>query len=145
MAGNHGSIQWEARAYHTDIDNLIAFGTDIISPTVSVSLPKNVNKAQVDGLEVEINAQLLGWNSKLSMNLLNPIDRANHARLLRRYQKSLNFDLSRSFGQFDVGATEYWRKVIGTIPILATLRTKKSAVTSLLAYVALITSIKIGR
>ena len=103
LSGNHDWLQWEARAYHTDIDNLIAFGSEEINSTTTVSLPKNINKAQIDGLEAEISTQIMGWNSKLSLNLLDPKDRATNARLLRRYQKSLNFDLSRSFGQFDVG------------------------------------------
>jgi vitamin B12 transporter len=104
LSGDHDWLQWETRAYHTNIDNLIAFGTETLNPTTFVSLPKNINKAQIDGLEAEINARLWDWNSKLNLNLLDPIDRATHTRLFRRYQKSLNFDLSRSFGDFDIGA-----------------------------------------
>ncbi|MBK8814244.1 MAG: TonB-dependent receptor [Methylococcaceae bacterium] len=104
LSGDHDWLHWETRAYHTNIDNLIAFGTETLNSTTFVSLPKNINKAQIDGLEAEINARLWDWNSKLSLNLLDPIDRATHARLFRRYQKSMNFDLSRSFGAFDIGA-----------------------------------------
>lgn len=104
VAGNHKIVKWELRAYHTNIDDLINWApvnpTNIFSPWT----PQNVSKAQIDGIEAEITAQFLGWNGKLSMNLLNPEDRETNHRLSRRYQKSLSFDLSKSFGQVDVGA-----------------------------------------
>ena len=104
LAGTHDKLQWEVRAYHTNIDNLIAWAPTNPSDPFSPWLPTNINKAQIDGLETEINARILGWQSKLSMNLLNPQDRETDIRLVRRYQKSLSFDLSRSFGPIDVGA-----------------------------------------
>ncbi len=92
LAGTHDWVQWEIRAYHTDIDNLIAGWP-----------PKNVKKAQIDGLEAEISTQLLSWNSKLSMNLLSPKDRETNQRLDSRSDKTLAFDLSKSFGSIDIG------------------------------------------
>jgi vitamin B12 transporter len=93
LAGDHDWMQWEIRAYHTNIDNLISGWP-----------PQNVDKAQIDGVETEISTQLAGWNNKLSMNLLSPKDRQTNARLQRRAEKTLSYDLSRSFGQFDLGA-----------------------------------------
>jgi vitamin B12 transporter len=69
-----------------------------------LTTPENINKAQIDGIELEFGTTLFGWNNKLNMNLLDPRDRTTNARLLRRYQKSLSYDLSSSFGQLDVGA-----------------------------------------
>jgi vitamin B12 transporter len=105
LSGNHDWLQWEARAYHTNVEDLIQYGDDVLNANTLLNHPKNINKAQIDGLEMEVSTQLWGWQSKLNLNYLDPRDRANNARLLRRYQKSLSFDLSRSFGQFDVGAT----------------------------------------
>jgi len=102
LAGDHGRLQWEFRAYHTNIDNLISWM--LVDPVRFQYRPENVRKAQIDGLEAEISAQFFGWNGKLGMNLLNPEDRETDLRLVRRYQKSLSFDLSRSFGPVDVGA-----------------------------------------
>lgn len=96
LAGDHQWLQWEIRAYHTNIDNLIVF----LPPDFKAV---NVNKAQIDGIEAEISTQVLGWNGKLGMNLLNPQDRETNFRLARRYQESLSFDLSRAFGPVDVG------------------------------------------
>jgi vitamin B12 transporter len=100
LAGDHDWLQWEVRAYHTDIDNLIAVVTN---PKTFVSTSENIGKAQLDGIETEMSTQILGWNSKLNMSLLSPENRITNLRLPRRADKTLGFDLSRSFGDFDVG------------------------------------------
>jgi len=101
LAGAHDWLQWELRAYHTNIDNLIV---TVTNPVTFLSSAENIGKAQIDGIEAEIGTQLMGWNSKLSMNLLSPKSRETNARLPRRAEKTLSYDLSRSFGQFDLGA-----------------------------------------
>ncbi len=101
LAGNHDWVQWEIRAYHTNIDNLI---TPTMNPVTFEFSAENIGKAQIDGIETEINVQWLGWNGKLSMNLLSPKNRETNARLPRRAEQTLAFDLSRTFGSFDVGA-----------------------------------------
>jgi vitamin B12 transporter len=101
LAGDHDWLQWEVRGYHTNIDNLIV---TVSNPTTSLFSAENVGKAQIDGVEAEIGTQLMGWNNKLSLNLLSPKNRVTNARLPRRAEKTLSYDLSRSFGQFDVGA-----------------------------------------
>ncbi len=101
LAGDHKQLKWEVRAYHTDIDNLI---TPYFNPVTYEFSAQNIGKAQIDGIETEIGTQWLGWNGKLSMNLLSPVNRETNARLPRRADKTLSFDWSRSFGQFDVGA-----------------------------------------
>ncbi len=100
LAGNHDWLQWELRAYHTNVDNLI---TPVPDLNFNFSA-QNVGKSQIDGLEAEIGTQWLGWNAKLNMAMMNPEIRDTDKRLPRRADKSLSFDLSRSFGQFDVGA-----------------------------------------
>jgi vitamin B12 transporter len=101
LAGDHDWMQWEIRGYHTNINNLIVAVTD---PITFQSSAENVGKAQIDGIEAEIGTQLMGWNSKLNMNLLSPKNRESNLRLPRRAEKTLSYDLSRSFGQFDLGA-----------------------------------------
>ncbi len=93
LAGNHDWLQWELRAYHTDVEQLISGWS-----------PVNVDKARIEGIEAEINTDWLGWHQNLSLNLLDPIDLKTGQRLQRRTDKSLAFDLSRSLGAFDVGA-----------------------------------------
>jgi len=101
LAGTHRWLNWEARAYHTDIDNLITWYTN---PNTYASTPIQTNKAQIDGVEFELSKQLLGWNNKLGLEFLSPRDRESNQRLARRADAVLNYDLSRSFGAIDVGA-----------------------------------------
>lgn len=98
FAGRHSWLSWELRGYHTNIEDLIVFsGTPLAA--------RNVGKAQIDGLEAELATQIGGWNNKLSMNLMTPKDRQTDLRLPRRVTQSLSYDLSRSFGDVDVGAS----------------------------------------
>lgn len=101
LAGDHDWLQWEVRGYHTNIDNLIV---TVTNPATFLSSAENVDKAQIDGIEAEIGTQWLGWTGKLNMNLLSPKNRASNLLLPRRADKTLSYDLSRSFGAFDVGA-----------------------------------------
>lgn len=101
LAGDHDWLQWEVRGYHTNIDNLIV---TVTNPVTFLSSVENVDKAQIDGIEAEIGTQWLGWTGKLNMNLLSPKNRASNLLLPRRADKTLSYDLSRSFGAFDVGA-----------------------------------------
>ena len=101
LAGDHDWLQWELRAYHTNIDNLI---TPVMDPVTFLFSAQNIGKAEIEGIEAELATQVMGWNGKLSMNLIDPKNRETDLRLPRRATKSLSLDLSRSFGQFDVGA-----------------------------------------
>ncbi|MFI3156267.1 MAG: TonB-dependent receptor [Methylococcaceae bacterium] len=101
LAGDHDWLQWELRGYHTNIDNLIVAVTN---PATFLSSAENVGKAQIDGIEAEIGTHIMDWNNKLSMNLMSPQNRESNMRLPRRTDKTLSYDLSRSFGQLDLGA-----------------------------------------
>ena len=92
ILGDHHWGKWELRAYHTDLENLINGWP-----------PVNVGKARIEGIEAQISTQIWQWHPTLSLNLLDPIDAQTGKRLIRRSDKMLNFDLSRSFEQWDVG------------------------------------------
>ncbi len=100
ILGQHDWGNWELRAYHTDIDNLII---PTMNPVTYDFRAENIGKAQIDGLEAEIGTHLFGWNAKLTGNLMHPENRETNKRLARRSEQKLNFDLSRSYGDFDVG------------------------------------------
>lgn len=93
LLGEHDWGNWELRAYHTDIDNLILGWS-----------PRNVAKAQIQGIEAQIGTEIYGFKPKLTLNLLNPEDKATGERLLKRTDKSLSFDISRSILDFDLAA-----------------------------------------
>jgi vitamin B12 transporter len=101
LAGDHDWVQWDVRAYHTNIDNLI---TPTMNPVTFEFSAENIGKAQIDGIEAEIGTQLMDWNGKLTGNLLSPENRETNLRLPRRAKQTLALDLSRTFGSFDLGA-----------------------------------------
>jgi vitamin B12 transporter len=92
LVGDHKWGEWELRAYHTDIDNLISGWP-----------PKNVAKAQIEGIEAEISTEIYGFKPKLTMNLLSPEDKLTGQRLLKRADKTLALDVSRSISDVDLG------------------------------------------
>lgn len=104
VAGSHSRLNWQLRAYHTNIDNLIDWGRSDINATTIQYMPANVNKAQIDGLEAELSSRILGWEHKLNMALLSPRDRVTNLDLARRAEQTLSYDVSRAFGAFDIGA-----------------------------------------
>lgn len=103
VGGQHDWLQWQLRAYHTDIDNLIDWSGDVINTKTYRYRPENIYKAQIDGLEAELGTQIFGWQNKLNLGLLNPRNRETNLRLARRAEQTLSYDLSRSFGAVDVG------------------------------------------
>lgn len=104
IAGQHDWANWELRAYHTNIDNLIDWSRTDVNATTVMYQPTNINKAQIDGLEFELSTQLLGWQHKLNMALLSARDRITNLRLARRAEQTLSYDLSKTLGDFDLGA-----------------------------------------
>lgn len=86
LEGQHDWGRWLLRAYHINIDNLIASWP-----------PVNVNKAQIDGVEGEISTQIFNWNVALNGDILSPKDRKTNQRLSDRAQLHLNVDVSREF------------------------------------------------
>lgn len=103
IAGQHNKVNWQLRAYHTDIKNLIDWAADYLDPSTYRYQPQNVYQAQIDGLELELSTELLGWQHQLNMALLSPKDRQTNLRLPRRAEETLSYDISRGFGAFDVG------------------------------------------
>ncbi|MGY6274454.1 TonB-dependent receptor domain-containing protein [Methylomonas sp. MgM2] len=93
IAGSHDWADWQLRAYHTDIDNLIA-----IYPV------ENIDKARIEGLEFELSTQVFGVQQNLYMGLLDPRDANTNLRLARRTEKKLSYAVSKTLGDFDLSA-----------------------------------------
>jgi len=98
VSGQEGAIAWDVRAYHIRIDNLIVFDP-------STSLPGNVNKAKIDGLEATLSGNLLGWDTSAAVTLLDPTDDSTGNTLPRRAKLSLRIDVDRQFDKAGAGAT----------------------------------------
>lgn len=94
--------QWQANAYQTHIDQLIAWDA-------SIGLPNNVEQARIHGLELTGSITLGNWDVHGQLGWLDPRNLSagfNHGkRLARRPTRSARLDLDRSFGQWSVGVS----------------------------------------
>ncbi|QKT02683.1 TonB-dependent vitamin B12 receptor [Ectothiorhodospiraceae bacterium 2226] len=90
--------RWELRAFRTEVDNLIVY--DPI-----VNQPMNINRARIDGVEVEAGTRLGAWDLGAGASFLSPRDRDTGEVLLRRARQSAALHADRSFGRTTVGTT----------------------------------------
>lgn len=85
----------EAALYRTDLEDAIVFS----------DIPRNVQKARINGFEASLQQELLGWQGALGLSLIDPRDRDSGKILNRRAKRTLSLDLDRRFGAFAVGAS----------------------------------------
>lgn len=78
--------------YNTQIENLISGWP-----------PTNVNKAEINGLEIRLNTKLAGWNTKAEISILDPRDKDSDKILQRRAQQSLRLDMDKTAGKWTSG------------------------------------------
>ena len=90
--------QWAINAYHTDVDDLIAWDA-------SLGKPGNVESARIRGVELTASAQLGAWSLRGQVGTLDARNRANDKRLARRPQRSARLDLDRDVGAWGFGVS----------------------------------------
>ncbi|WPC04569.1 TonB-dependent receptor [Pseudomonas benzenivorans] len=100
LRGEHLDTVWSLAAYRTEVTDLITVVSD---PVTFFSQPQNVNKARLQGLELSLERNLLGWQAVLSAGWVDPRDRDTGHTLPRRAKRSLSLDLDRQFGDFGAG------------------------------------------
>ena len=83
---------WSLSVYNTTIDNLIAGW-----PT------KNVNKAEINGIDFHLNKKIFGWDTKLDLSLLDPRDKTTNKILQRRSQELIRFNIDKKMGKWKNG------------------------------------------
>jgi len=88
----HSWGKWSVSAYNTQIDNLISGWP-----------PANLNKAEINGFEIRLNAKIAGWDTQTEVSLLDPRDKATNKILQRRSKKSLRIDMDKTSGQWSTG------------------------------------------
>jgi vitamin B12 transporter len=98
LEGRAGGLDWDVRAFRTDIEDLIVFD-------LATFLPANVNDAVIKGLELAVSGVLLDWDTSATATLLDAQDDATGRDLPRRPRRSLRLDLDRQFGKTGLGAT----------------------------------------
>ncbi|MGB5259817.1 MAG: TonB-dependent receptor [Gammaproteobacteria bacterium] len=98
LEGRTGQLDWDVRAFRTDIKDLIVFD-------LATFLPGNVNDALIKGVELAVSGVLLDWDTSATATLLDAQDNATGNDLPRRARHSVRLDLDRTFGRTGLGAT----------------------------------------
>ncbi len=96
-----GGAQWGAwavRAFHTEIEDLITFDA-------ASFVPVNVDKADIDGLELEFETRAGPWTASAYATFLDPRDEATGNVLPRRAKQSLRVGAGRSFDRWRLDLT----------------------------------------
>ena len=97
FTGNHGWGQWEARAYHTLIKNLIVLdGT--------FSSVENADKAEIDGIEFEVSGKTADWDNQINMSFIDAKDKDTGNVLQGRAERTLKMNVAKSFDSYRLGA-----------------------------------------
>ncbi|MES9936606.1 MAG: TonB-dependent vitamin B12 receptor [Sedimenticola sp.] len=100
---------WSVRAYLSKIENLIDWACTAncndSNPWDDFWQPSNVGNARIEGIELQLDTSLYGWNSRITLNLLDPIDESTGKILLKRAKRNLRLDLDRDFGRWSLGGT----------------------------------------
>lgn len=102
LSGQHDWGHWSANLFRSHVDDLIAYDSTILGPN-------NIGKARIDGLELVLGSQWLGWDWSANATFIDAVNRDHGSNagneLPRRPQQSFNLDLDRRIGRFGVGAT----------------------------------------
>ena len=94
-------IDVELSIYNTKIDNLIEWQPD----ANFVYYPINVNKAEIDGLELTLAAALLGLNHQVQFNYLDAKDSTTEQPLIRRAKQTASYQVSQHWQKLNLLAS----------------------------------------
>jgi vitamin B12 transporter len=98
LKGNQQTFDWEANVYQIDIKDLIQWNSTLM-------MPDNLNKAQIQGLELASHAHIGPWRFGGNVTFLNPRDENTGYVLVGRAKRTLNLEVDRTFGKFDFGVS----------------------------------------
>jgi vitamin B12 transporter len=91
LSGSFRGGGWDVRAYHTEIEDLIALDANFI--------PQNLNSATINGVEAQISAIVATWLARLQLSYVDPVDDATGNVLPRRSKEWLKLDFERRYGK----------------------------------------------
>jgi len=88
------SVETELSIYNTKIDNLIEGWP-----------PININKANINGVELTLSRELLGLNHQVQLNYLDATNDETDERLIRRAKQSGSYQVSQSWDSLSLLAS----------------------------------------
>ncbi|MCU0936174.1 MAG: TonB-dependent receptor [Gammaproteobacteria bacterium] len=98
LTGRVGDWASRVSAFRTRVRDLVAF-----PPPTYVG--ENVDRAAIDGLELELSGSWGGWEPRLVVTWLDPEDETTGKTLARRPRQSAALDLDRRMGPARLGLT----------------------------------------
>ncbi|MCK5002305.1 MAG: TonB-dependent receptor [Gammaproteobacteria bacterium] len=96
FTGNHGWGQWEARAYHTLIKNLIVLND-------TFSSVENADKAEINGIEFEVSGKTAGWDNQINLSFIDTKDKDTGNALQGRAARTLKMNVAKNFDSYRFG------------------------------------------
>ncbi|MES9872213.1 MAG: TonB-dependent vitamin B12 receptor [Candidatus Sedimenticola sp. PURPLELP] len=109
LEGDYATIQWSIRGHRSKIENLIDWACTAncndADPWNDFYQPSNVADAKIEGLELQAGTALYGWDSRITLNLIDPVNESTGNTLPKRTRRSIRLDLDRNFGSWSLGGT----------------------------------------
>ena len=91
-----------ANIFSTETINLIDWETFQTGATEFTTTPSNVNKAKIEGVELQLDMLLGEWQTSTRLTYLKAINEETKVQLDRRPKRNLTFIAQRSFGKHSV-------------------------------------------
>jgi len=85
---------WNFNLFHNEIE-------DLITSNATFSSLDNIDKAEIDGLEVTASTELGGWGLNMALTLLDHENTTSGEELLRRPDSTFSLQASRQFEALD--------------------------------------------
>ncbi|MDM1706824.1 TonB-dependent receptor domain-containing protein [Thiopseudomonas alkaliphila] len=85
------------------------YRTNIRDAIVFQDIPRNVNKARINGFEASLLHKIYDLDGSLNISIIDPRDRKSGHQLPRLAKRTLSYDLDKQLGAFGMGAT--WKLV----------------------------------
>ncbi|GLK90446.1 TonB-dependent receptor domain-containing protein [Pseudomonas turukhanskensis] len=105
LRGEQLGTRWSLAAYRNKVRDLIS--TTQYNPDTFRTV--NLNQARLQGIELSLAREVLGWQASAAANWLDARDRDTGHALPRRAKRTLNLDIDRTFGKLGLGAN--WQAV----------------------------------
>jgi len=97
------TIEIEVRKEHSWGNASVSVYNTKINNLISGWPPTNVNKAEINGLEIRLDTKIAGWEIQAEVSLLDPQDKDTGKILQRRSQQSLRIDMDKTSGKWSTG------------------------------------------
>jgi vitamin B12 transporter len=98
-------LQWRSQLAANTRLEVAVYRTDLQDAIVFSDIPRNVQRARINGFEASLQQQLFGWQSTTGLSLIDPRDRDSGHTLNRRAKRTLSQDIDRQFGAWAFGAS----------------------------------------